>query len=285
MIIDRVLLLANLLTFWLVPVVTNLIFMRMMIIYRTRPNMICLLTVCCVLPLLSACNNSTREDRLMEREAHVNARESELVTLFAELVAQKKSLEDQHVSKHSNKFGEKPDSQQPDCLPAANNKFSTKTDAASQQVKNKIILGAREYIYLDPPGLEFSARIDTGARTSSLNAMTLMEFERDGKPYVKFTLKNPQTGEIMEITRRLRRHVKIKERGDREAQQRPVVRMRVTLGSINELIDFTLENRSKFKHQVLIGRNLLRDLAIVDVSQRYMTKVDGNMPPVDTTKQ
>ncbi len=54
---------------------------------------------------------------------------------------------------------------------------------------------------------------------------------------------------------------------------------------INELIDFTLENRSKFKHQVLIGRNLLRDLAIVDVSEKYMTKVDGIMPPVDTPKQ
>lgn len=285
MITDRVLLLANLLTFWLASVVTNLIFMRMMIIYRTRPNMIRLLTVCCVLPLLSACNDSAREDRLVEREAHVNARESELVTLFAELVAQKKSLEDQHASTHSDKSEKKPDLQQSDCLPTANSTFFTKTDAGSQQIKNKIVFGSLEYIYLDPPGLEFSARIDTGARTSSLNAMTLMEFERDGKPYVRFTLKNPQTGEMMEITRRLRRHVKIKERGDREAQQRPVVRMRVTLGSINELIDFTLENRSKFKHQVLIGRNLLRDLAIVDVSQRYMTKVDGVMPPVDTTKQ
>ena len=285
MIKDRMQLLANSLTFWLAPVVTNLIFMRMMIIYRTRSNLIRLLTVCCVLPLLSACNNSDREDRLVEREAYVHARESELVTLFAELATQKKSLEDQHASTHSDKPGKNTGSQQSNCLPAANSKFSTKTDTASQQIKNKITLGAREYIYLDPPGLEFSARIDTGARTSSLNAMTLMEFERDGKPYVRFTLKNPQTGELMEITRRLRRHVKIKERGDREAQQRPVVRMRVTLGSINELIDFTLENRSKFRHQVLIGRNLLRDLAIVDVSQRYMTKVDGIMPPVDTTKQ
>ncbi|MEK7779468.1 MAG: RimK/LysX family protein [Pseudomonadota bacterium] len=258
--------------------------MRMMIIYRTRSNLIRLLTVCCVLLVLSACNG-TREDRLVEREAHVHARESELVTLFAELVAQKKSLEDQSTSTHSDKTGKNPDSQQSDCLPTVNSAFFTKTDAGSQQIKNKIVFGSLEYVYLDPPGLEFSARIDTGARTSSLNAMTLMEFERDGKPYVRFTLKNPQTGEMMEITRRLRRHVKIKERGDREAQQRPVVRMRVTLGSINELIDFTLENRSKFKHQVLIGRNLLRDLAIVDVSQRYMTKVDGIMPPVDTTKQ
>lgn len=146
------------------------------------------------------------------------------------------------------------------------------------------MLGNREYVYLDPPGLELTARIDTGARTSSLNAMTLMEFERDGKPYVKFTIRNPQTGEPIEITRRLRRIAKIKERGDREAQERPVVKMRVTVGSINELIDFTLENRSKFKHQVLIGRNLLRDLAIVDVSRSYLTKKFENPIPENSTK-
>lgn len=253
----------------------------MMNIHRIRSKMILLLAVCCILPMLSACNDIFREGRLAEREAYVSARESELVTLFAELVTQKKSLEDQHASTYSDKPGKTPHSQQSDCLPITNNKI----DIGSQQIKNKIVFGSLEYAYLDPPGLEFSARIDTGARTSSLNAMTLMEFERDGKPYVRFTLKNPQTDEIIEITRRLRRHVKIKERGDREAQQRPVVRMRVTLGSITELIDFTLENRSKFKHQVLIGRNLLRDLAIVDVSQQYMTKVDRTMPSVDATKQ
>ncbi|WP_244072451.1 RimK/LysX family protein [Nitrosomonas sp. PY1] len=262
----------------------NLIFMCATTVYRAWSNAIRLLILCCTLPILSACNDSAREDRLVEREAYVNTRESELVTLFAELVAQKKSLEDQHAVKYSDESGENPDSQQPDCLPTTNGNPSTKTDAGLQQIKNKVVFGSLEYVYLDPPGLEFSARIDTGARTSSLNAITLTEFERDGKPYVKFTLRNPQTDEIIEITRRLRRYVKIKERGNREAQQRPVVRMRVTLGSINELIDFTLENRSKFKHQVLIGRNLLRDLAVVDVSERYMTKVDSAMPPVGATK-
>ncbi len=46
--------------------------------------------------------------------------------------------------------------------------------------------------------------------------------------------------------------------------------MRVILADINEQIDFTLENRSKFKYQVLIGRNLLNDLAIVDVSKNFI---------------
>ncbi|MBE7525980.1 ATP-dependent zinc protease [candidate division WWE3 bacterium] len=59
----------------------------------------------------------------------------------------------------------------------------------------KTVLGAIENVHLDPPGLEFSARIDTGAQTSSLNALDIVEFERDGKPFVKFNLIHPESGE------------------------------------------------------------------------------------------
>ena len=47
--------------------------------------------------------------------------------------------------------------------------------------------------------------------------------------------------------------------------------MRVVIADIDEQINFTLVDRSKLKNQVLIGRNLLRDLAIVDVSKKYTT--------------
>lgn len=261
--------------------------MRLIPIDFRQPHIAITTLILLLLITLSACNNDNAvEKKLVEREAFINARESELVGLFAELVAQKKSLESQSEKTQEDCQHQHAKTLSSDCLPivAHENAPAEKIKAASQKNDNKIVLGNREYVYLDPPGLEFTARIDTGARTSSLNAMTLMEFERDGKPYVKFTMENPQTGEPIEITRRLRRTVKIKERGDRAAQERPVVKMRVTVGSINELIDFTLENRSKFKHQVLIGRNLLRDLAIVDVSTSYTTKKIEKPIPEDSTK-
>lgn len=130
------------------------------------------------------------------------------------------------------------------------------------------IIGGLEDVYLDPPGLVISARIDTGATTSSLNAVDMVEFERDGKPYVKFHVMEPKTDEKIEITRRIRSHVKIKEHKG-ESQRRPVIRMRIKLGDIDEQIKFTLVDRNQFEQQVLIGRNLLRDLAIVDVSKEY----------------
>ena len=116
--------------------------------------------------------------------------------------------------------------------------------------------------------MEFSARVDTGAQTSSLNAIDMVEFERDGEPFVKFHIINPETGENIELTRRVRGHVRIKEH-NRESQRRPIVRLGVKIANIDETISFTLVDRSKFSQQVLIGRNFLRDLAVVDVSKKF----------------
>lgn len=96
----------------------------------------------------------------------------------------------------------------------------------------------------------------------------MVEFERDGKPYIKFNIIDPETEEKIELVRRVRGHTKIKKHKI-ESQRRPIVQLRVKLGDLDELISFTLVDRSKFKQQILIGRNFLRDLAIVDVSKEY----------------
>lgn len=236
--------------------------------------------ICCncliivpVLLMLSACN--ARENKLSEREARISARESELVTLFAELVEQRKLLETDQSDKIpvSEEDSGADNNQLCSCDTGT---AETSKQEQSAKTETRTILGGLEHVYLDPPGMEFSARIDTGAQTSSLNALDIVEFERDGKPFVKFSVLHPQTGEKMELTRRLRRYVRIKERGDRESQRRPVVRMRVMLADIDEQINFTLEDRTRFKHQVLIGRNFLQDLAIVDVSKKYTTVKTDN---------
>jgi len=134
-----------------------------------------------------------------------------------------------------------------------------------------VIIGELEHIYLTPPDIQLSARIDTGAKTSSLNALDMVEFERDGKAHVRFNIIDPRNNEKIEIIRRITRHVKIKEH-DGKSQSRPVVKMRVRLGNLDQRIRMTLTDRSEFKNQVLIGRNFLQDFAIVDVSQKFHTK-------------
>jgi hypothetical protein len=134
------------------------------------------------------------------------------------------------------------------------------------------ILGALEYVRIDPPGLRLKARIDTGATTSSLDARNLREFERDGKPWVKFLVVDRSSGEATEISRPVVRTTRIK---GPETAKRYIVKLKAVIGEIEQYTEFTLYDRSAFNYPVLIGRNFLRDQAIVDVGRRYTV---GNPP-------
>lgn len=133
-----------------------------------------------------------------------------------------------------------------------------------------LVLGELEHIFLEPPGITLSARVDTGSEISSLHALDITEFERDGKPYVNFSIPNPKTGEPVQLTRRVRDYVRVREANGKSVK-RPTVLLRAVLGEIDERIHFSLVDRSKNPNPVLIGRNLLRDLAVVDVSKQYVT--------------
>ncbi len=222
---------------------------------------------------------NNRETELIARETAISARESELVTLFAELVKQKEQLEKQHTQLQNKtkqiKNASQSSTNTKTPIPTAGNAQSqsgktsvsgTTSETAARD--NRTILGGLEYVLLEPPGINLSARIDTGAQTSSLNALDMIEFERDGKPYIKFNIIDPETEEKIELIRRIRGYTKIKKHKT-DSQRRPIVRLRVKLSDLDEHISFTLIDRSKFKQQVLIGRNFLRDLAIVDVSKEF----------------
>ncbi len=201
---------------------------------------------------------AAQEQALTIREQAISKRETELVNLLAELMHQKKALKISQASSIKKSISS-----------TRVRTYKTKSKRATKIKRDKaIILGALENVRLTPPDMIFSARVDTGAATSSLNAIDLVELERDGKPFVKFHVLNPTNGEKIELTQRVNGYVRIKEHKGK-SHRRPIVKMRVVLANIDEKIEFTLVDRSRFSQQVLLGRNFLRDLAIVDVSKKY----------------
>jgi hypothetical protein len=53
------------------------------------------------------------------------------------------------------------------------------------------------------------------------------------------------------------------------------------IGSHTQVAEFTLTDRSHLAHQVLVGRNVLRDVMLVDVGKEFATElhdtvIDGN---------
>ncbi|MBV1904463.1 MAG: RimK/LysX family protein [Pseudomonadales bacterium] len=135
---------------------------------------------------------------------------------------------------------------------------------------DKMVVGELERVWLDPPGLSLTARVDTGAFSNSLNAEGLIEFERDGDDWVRFYVSGPEEESRVQIERRVLRWVRVFQQADREGSRRPMVKMRLLLGDVEESFEFTLADRSHLEYQILLGRNFLTDIALVDVGRQFV---------------
>jgi hypothetical protein len=131
------------------------------------------------------------------------------------------------------------------------------------------VVGALEWALVEPSDLILEARIDTGAETSSIHAEDIQLVEKDGKRYVRFALKNPDNGELVNLERRLHRRILVKQTTDAPPDRRYVVRLWVTLGDKRTWLDVSLTDRTDFDYPLLLGRNMLLDEFIVDVSRRH----------------
>ena len=140
-----------------------------------------------------------------------------------------------------------------------------------EPVKGLPILGYIEWVdLLIDEGLRFKARIDTGAKTTSMHAEDLKPFERDGERWLQFTIPNGRDGKPVVVKKPIKRMVRIKQHKT-ENDRRYVVEMRLAIGDIEQKVEATINDRSKFIYPILIGRNFLDGKAIVDVSRKYVT--------------
>jgi len=146
-------------------------------------------------------------------------------------------------------------------------KLEVMSPPPAQTPDSKQLVGAVEKVFLSPPGAVFSARIDTGATTSSLDVHEVERFERDGESWVRFTLSNPEDESRVTLERKVVRNARIIQAVTDEAERRPVVELGVTLGEKTQTAEFTLSDRRHLEHPVLIGRNILLDIMVVDVGR------------------
>lgn len=131
------------------------------------------------------------------------------------------------------------------------------------------VVGWVEKVRLYPGGLPVKAKIDTGAKTSSLNCLCKTTMERNGEKWVRFSITN-YDGEQVWFERKVIRSVKIKRHfGD--AQVREVVRLGICLGNTYKEADVNLIDRSGLNYQLLIGRQFLKNDYLVDPGRTFVS--------------
>ncbi|WP_323061168.1 retropepsin-like aspartic peptidase RloA3 [Aeromonas hydrophila] len=142
---------------------------------------------------------------------------------------------------------------------------------AGRAASDPAVYGWIEKGLIMPSGVAVKMKLDTGALTSSLDARDLRHFKRDGKSWVRFTLKVTDANTDRQVSQTLERPVEhmVTVRGAGGMEQRPTVTMSICLGDKVYEEWFTLRDRSKMIYPVLLGRRLLADLGAVDSSRTF----------------
>lgn len=145
--------------------------------------------------------------------------------------------------------------------------------AAEHKDDPKVVAGWLEDIVIAPWGFKVRAKLDTGAKTSSIHAHDLERFERDGEPWVRFLTRDRRRndGDRYVIERPMIRTTKIKRHG-RSSKRRPVIELDFCLNRRVYTAEFTLTDRAGFNYPVLLGRSMLENKIIVDPSMTFTHK-------------
>ncbi|MEZ9664591.1 ATP-dependent zinc protease [Vibrio cyclitrophicus] len=118
-------------------------------------------------------------------------------------------------------------------------------------------------------GMKFPAKLDTGADVSSMNAVNIKRFKKDGQDMVSFTYQNNQ-GDKQDFTKPVIDVMRIKAKKGEKVNIRPVVEMKVKLGDLEKEVRVNLQDRSRFEYSMILGKNFLKHGAVVSSNEDYL---------------
>ena len=136
-------------------------------------------------------------------------------------------------------------------------------------------VGWRELVDLPELGLRgIPAKIDSGARTSSLHGEVIEKFERDGESFVRFAVDLHGVRQVCEAI-----HVDVRgiTSSNGETQRRYVIKSPLKIGSAEFRAEISLADRSDMKFPMLVGRSSLRRRFLVDSGHSWL-QTPGRKP-------
>lgn len=155
-------------------------------------------------------------------------------------------------------------------------------ETSPRPAQQREAVGFVERVRLYPGNLLVHAKIDTGARTSSINVPEYERFTRSGRLWVRFSLTN-RDNETITFERPIVRMARIRDLTG-PTQTRPVVILGICVGHVFRISEVNLSNRSGFNFQFLVGRRFLRQLVVVDPARQYTVEPKCVVGPDDVKR-
>ncbi len=134
------------------------------------------------------------------------------------------------------------------------------------------LIGWREWASLPRLDLErIKAKLDTGARTSALHAVSIATRQEAGVEWVDFRVQPLQKNSAVEVacSAPVKEYRHVRDSGGRE-ERRVVIDTEIQLGGDLWPIELTLTDRANMKFRMLLGRNAIRSMFYVDPTQSFV---------------
>ncbi len=109
--------------------------------------------------------------------------------------------------------------------------------------------------------------MDTGAKTTSIDAADIVEFSRGGKKWVRFNVSD-RKGRTVTFERPVFRIARIR-RSEMKTTSRPVVKLPLCIGSFLREVEVNLAKRTHLNYPLLVGRSAMTGKVLVDSSRKF----------------
>ena len=131
--------------------------------------------------------------------------------------------------------------------------------------------GWREWVSLPELGIpQIKAKLDTGARTSSLHAYDIDRFTRDGVEMVRFKVHPMQRNSRSVVVEAPRLETRKVRSSSGHETHRDVVRADIEMLGQRWPIEITLARRDTMGFRLLLGRQALKGRFLVDPGRSFI---------------
>lgn len=133
------------------------------------------------------------------------------------------------------------------------------------------VIGWREWVGLPDFGIKkIKAKVDSGARSSSLHAFDIELFTKGGEEWVRFKVHPVQkrSNSVVELEAKLLDSRPVRSSSGKAAV-RPVIETNITLLGQTWPVELTLANRDQMGFRMLLGRQAFRNRFLLDAGKSY----------------
>ena len=151
--------------------------------------------------------------------------------------------------------------------------LSTKV-LSDSNTPGKVVAGWVEKVIIENQNYPVKAKLDSGAKTSSIYATNVEQFKKNEQNWVRFTLNLRDTRKKLHtftIEKKRERRVKIKNH-DGVHDSRVTVELDICFNGRKETAEFTLADRNEYIYGVLLGRDFLKNRTLIDSAETFLTK-------------